>query len=97
MTVCEWCKTEIKRDGRTITGWKHLDTTQNRHSPRPEFQTCGAIGALMVGSLVVGQLQCELDAGHGETHRVTLEWTPEADPDLDLFDPDERFDVAVDV
>lgn len=73
---------------------------------------CGAIGALMVGGRVVGQLRCELDAGHGETiatlarpfsrfepspHRVTLEWTPEADPDLDLFDPDESFDVDVEL
>ena len=78
---------------------------------------CGAVGALMVGGKVVGQLRCEADherecpacrwgAGFGaapvdehvghETHRVTLEWPDEgAPPDLDLFDPDERFDVDV--
>lgn len=71
---------------------------------------CGAVGALMVGGKVVGQLRCDLDAGHddpdllafdiygigSETHKVTLEWLPEdGPPDLDLFDPDERFDVVV--
>lgn len=70
---------------------------------------CNAPGALMVGGRVVGQLRCELDAGHafeGEMngrkvratpHAVTLTWTPEAEPDLDLFDPDERFDVEVEI
>lgn len=85
---------------------------------------CGAIGALMVGGRVVGQLRCELDAGHeisvgrldnvdslklareriaagqpfaATPHRVTLTWTPERDPDLDLFDPDESFDVDVEL
>lgn len=74
---------------------------------------CGAIGALIVGGRVVGQVRCELDAGHieagesfdkivgyvsGKTaHRVTLAWTPEAEPDLDLFDPAERFDVEVEI
>lgn len=28
--------------------------------------TCGHIGALMVGGRVVGQLRCDLDAGHAE-------------------------------
>jgi hypothetical protein len=75
---------------------------------------CGAVGALMVGGRVVGQLRCEREAGHegstevplawrldrpvvmpGTPHRAVLEWAPEADPDLDLFDPDERFDVDV--
>ncbi len=89
---------------------------------------CGAIGALMVGGKVVGQLRCEREAGHadgvrvrigtvippelhgvrpidydagsnvypGTPHGVVLEWTPEdGPPDLDLFDPDERFDVDV--
>lgn len=74
---------------------------------------CGAVGALIVGGKVVGQLRCELEAGHDETrvpypawptyvtgpsdHSMTLTWAPEADPDLDLFDPDERFDVPVDL
>lgn len=77
--------------------------------------TCGAIGALTVGGRVVGQVKCELDAGHDEErfaqggaslavmphfapatlHRMTLEWAPEAEPDLDLFDPGENFDVNV--
>lgn len=85
---------------------------------------CNAIGALMVGGRVVGQIRCGLDAGHdapiyiwhpsvpvklrhiGEgypaplshfvtPHRAVLEWTPESDPDLDLFDPAERFDADV--
>jgi len=78
---------------------------------------CGAVGALMVGGRVVGQLRCGLEAGHAEgifpratsepgaiprvyqfaatPHRVVLEWTPETDPDLDLFDPAESFDVDV--
>lgn len=61
---------------------------------------CGAIGALMVGGKVVGQLRCEKPAGHlvGEPsgHGVMLEWSdPGVPPDLDLFDPDERFDVDV--
>lgn len=89
---------------------------------------CGAVGALMVGGRVVGQLRCDREAGHDEEqlvglgehipggyreprhewigtkrvypptpHRVTLEWTPERDPDLDLFDPGERFDVDVEL
>lgn len=74
---------------------------------------CGAIGALIVGGRVVGQLRCELEAGHVEAaasfdrldgystgkhlHAVRLEWAPEAEPDLDLFDPDERFDVEVEI
>lgn len=94
--------------------------------------TCGAVGALMVGGRVVGQVKCELDAGHDEPtrrlvhdysggvylcrrceasrlaavhfdceplpaapHAMTLTWTPEAEPDLDLFDPAESFDVDV--
>lgn len=60
---------------------------------------CGAIGALMVGGRVVGQLRCERILGHAEfpndPHGVTLEWSPEKEVDLDLFDPDERFDVDV--
>lgn len=74
---------------------------------------CGAVGALMVGGRVVGQVRCELAAGHdsptvlplpwrptpaimpGTPHRMTLTWTPEAEPDLDLFDPDEKFDAEV--
>lgn len=90
-------------------------------------EKCGAIGALTVGGRVVGQLRCELDAGHDEErryffdtdshpwpvspessawdaaplrlaatpHAVTLTWTPEAAPDLDLFDPAESFDVEI--
>lgn len=81
---------------------------------------CGAIGALIVGGRVVGELRCELSAGHRrecqacrwhddfgsraplehdhpEAHRMTLEWAPEAEPDLDLFDPDEHFDVTVEI
>lgn len=76
---------------------------------------CGAIGALIVGGRVVGELRCELEAGHdeprsvpllpgplvatepGTLHRMTLEWMPEAEPDLDLFDPAERFDVTVEI
>ena len=76
---------------------------------------CGAIGALIVGGRVVGELRCELEAGHdepflvpvgiglplatepGTPHAVTLEWTREAEPDLDLFDPAERFDVEVEI
>lgn len=87
---------------------------------------CGAVGALMVGGRVVGQVRCELDVGHDERvlvglgehipggyrrpedewhgtkryypatpHAMTLTWTPEAEPDLDLFDPAEPFDVDV--
>lgn len=77
---------------------------------------CGAIGALMVGGKVVGQLRCDREAGHdiergpewlddlarfavrsipATPHRHVLEWTPEHEVDLDLFDPDERFDVVV--
>lgn len=77
---------------------------------------CGAVGALMVGGRVVGQIRCELEAGHdepteislawrpsrplvmaGTPHEARLTWTPEAEPDLDLFDPDERFDVDVEL
>lgn len=68
---------------------------------------CGAIGALMVGGRVVGQIRCELEAGHDTEaaifgdewtpHEARLTWTPEAAPDLDLFDPDEVFDVDVEV
>lgn len=72
---------------------------------------CGAVGALIVGGRVVGQLRCGLDAGHDDpdllafdiygigspVHRAVLEWAPEAEPDLDLFDPDERCDVDVDL
>lgn len=72
---------------------------------------CDAIGALIVGGRVVGQLRCDREVGHGEpqdksipwarrvgaAHGMTLEWTPEADPDLDLFDPAERFDVEVEI
>jgi hypothetical protein len=89
---------------------------------------CGAIGALIVGGRVVGQLRCDRELGHDEDalvglgeripggyrpprdewigtrraypatpHGATLEWTPEADPDLDLFDPDESFDVDVEL
>lgn len=92
---------------------------------------CGAVGALIVGGRVVGQLRCGLEAGHDveswrdplfghvnaeqyaainregnaralehvepTPHRAVLEWTPEAEPDLDLFDPDERFDVDVEL
>lgn len=72
---------------------------------------CGAIGALIVGGRVVGQLRCDKDASHTEhaknfeaivgyksghgMHRMVLEWEPEEAPDLDLFDPDESFDVVV--
>tara|TARA_B100000700_G_scaffold313331_1_gene398195 strand:+ start:894 stop:1334 length:441 start_codon:yes stop_codon:yes gene_type:complete len=90
------------------------------------MSTCGAIGALTVGGRVVGQVKCDLEAGHDEDqlvnlgehipggyreprhewigtrrvypatpHAMTLTWTPEAEPDLDLFDPDEEMDVAV--
>lgn len=84
---------------------------------------CGAIGALMVGGRVVGELRCEKDAGHADgvfprivdrgyldggiapvvyqfaptPHSMTLTWAPEGEPDLDLFDPDESFDVVVDL
>lgn len=69
---------------------------------------CGAVGALMVGGRVVGQVRCDLDAGHDQhtvefmgqpalntptPHSMTLTWEPEAEPDLDLFDPDEVFDA----
>lgn len=79
--------------------------------------TCNAIGALMVGGRVVGQIRCEREAGHAEgifprvmsepgaiptvyqfeptPHAMTLTWTPEAEPDLDLFDPGEVMDVDV--
>lgn len=61
---------------------------------------CGAVGALMVGGRVVGQLRCEKDLGHSAQgfpthHSVALSWAPEAEADLDLFDPDEHFDVDV--
>ena len=86
--------------------------------------SCGAVGALMVGGRVVGQVRCDLEARHDERvlvglgevipggyrrpedewhgtrryypatpHAMTLTWTPEAEPDLDLFDPDEIFDA----
>lgn len=74
---------------------------------------CGAVGALTVGARVVGQISCELDAGHDEIrvpfpawptyvtgatpHSMTLTWAPEGEPDLDLFDPDESFDVVVEL
>lgn len=74
---------------------------------------CSAVGALTVGGRVVGRLSCELEAGHDEIrapfpawptyvvgptpHAVTLTWAPEAEPDLDLFDPDESFDVVVEL
>lgn len=69
-------------------------------------EKCGAIGALTVGGRVVGQIKCDKHAGHDETehaetcepcrrHAVTLTWTPETEPDLDLFDPAERFDIEV--
>lgn len=59
---------------------------------------CGAVGALTVGGRVVGRISCELEAGHdADQHAVTLTWAPEADPDLDLFDPDEHFDVVVEI
>lgn len=92
-------------------------------NPFPASTTCGAVGALMVGGRVVGQVRCELDAGHADRiplwhpsvpgemrrvdltppvdwvpatpHAMTLEWMPEAEPDLDLFDPDEHFDAEV--
>lgn len=77
--------------------------------PQPIPPRCGAVGALVVGGRVVGQLRCELDAGHddpdllafdiygigSEKHRAVLEWAPEGEPDLDLFDPAERFDVEI--
>ena len=89
-----------------------------QHAPPPE---CGAIGALVVGGRVVGQLRCTREIGHDEDqlvglgehreprhewigtrrvypatpHEARLTWTPEAEPDLDLFDPDESFDVDV--
>lgn len=85
--------------------------------------TCGAVGALMVGGRVVGQIKCELEAGHdvarpewppldlypgfpirgripaepATPHAMTLTWTPEREPDLDLFDPAETMDVEVPV
>lgn len=74
-------------------------------------EKCGAIGALTVGGRVVGRIECDLPAGHDEArptndvfgggwceptpHAVTLTWTPESEPDLDLFDADEHFDVEV--
>lgn len=63
---------------------------------------CGAIGALIVGGRVVGELRCEKPAGHlvGEPsdHGVMLEWGDLGEPpDLDLFDPDESFDVNVSI
>lgn len=90
------------------------------------MSACGEVGALTVAGRVVGQLRCELDAGHeitrvvvsdphtiivdehgvplpivepieirGTPHEARLTWAPEAEPDLDLFDPDESFDVDV--
>lgn len=65
---------------------------------------CGAVGALMVAGRVVGQIRCELNIGHNSDyltpdewmpHTITLEWTPEDSPDLDLFDPAEHFDLDV--
>lgn len=66
------------------------------------MSACGAIGALVVGGRVVGQLRCELEASHVDAdidlpHTALLEWTDEREPDLDLFDPAERFDVAVEI
>lgn len=89
---------------------------------------CGAVGALVVGGRVVGQLRCDREAGHDEDqlaglgehipggyreprhewigtrrvypatpHEARLTWTPEAEPDLDLFDPGEAFDVDVEL
>lgn len=87
---------------------------------------CGAVGALLVGGRVVGQVKCDREAGHDvgpfpkliqrmewpsaangwrsvpgrfmleqTPHRMILEWQPEAEVDLDLFDPDEHFDVEI--
>lgn len=74
--------------------------------------TCPAIGALVVAGHVVGQLRCELDAGHDvgqlleplgilstpTDHRAVLRWTdPEDAVDVDLFDPKEVFDLNVEL
>jgi hypothetical protein len=83
----------------------------NEQARHAASRRCEAIGALTVGGRVVGQIRCELDAGHeivktlnsgfpdewfsGKPHRATLEWTPEREPDLDLFDPHETFDIEV--
>jgi hypothetical protein len=42
-----------------------------------------------------GGLTQPYDAEPGTPHAMTLTWTPESDPDLDLFDVDEHFDVDV--
>lgn len=72
---------------------------------------CGAIGALIVGGKVVGSIHCDLPKGHDEElrfvegwavepvtdHAMTLRWKPEEDPDLDLFDANEQFDLDVEL
>lgn len=79
---------------------------------------CNAVGALIVGGRVVGQVRCDLEAGHDEPvyfptlgeglthpveyepptpHSMTMTWAPEEEPDLDLFDPDESFDLTIEL
>lgn len=62
---------------------------------------CGAVAQIKVGAVVVTELRCGLDSGHGVfgiRHSVELEWTDDAVitlPDADLLDPAEPFDVEV--
>ena len=64
---------------------------------------CGAVAQIKVGAVVVTELRCGLDFGHGDfgiRHSVELEWTDEAVltlPDADLLDPTETMDVVVEM
>ena len=75
------------------------------HAMSPDTRPggCGAIGAMMVAGREIAAFVCELDAGHGAfgiDHHASVTWrdtTIEQLPDADLFDPDESFDVDVDL
>lgn len=105
MNTCQTCNLPIRRDGRTVTGWRHDDPDASRnHWPMPTYVQCPATADLVVDGRPTGALlRCDLSVlpdDEGHEHRCTLVWADDesiAESWPERYDADEGFDLEVDI